>query len=67
MLPVALPLYCGALLFPAVTEGPPGQKQPAFLVWPTTRRAVRRITLLLFGSQLGINLVILVLYAVRGR
>jgi hypothetical protein len=67
MLPVALPLYCGALLFPAVTEGPPGQKRPAFLARPAARRVVCWITGLMFGSQLMVNAVILVLYALRGR
>ena len=67
MLPLALPLYCGAFLFPAVTEVPPTSKWRTFLGRPATRKTVGWITLLMFASQFVINLIILGLYALRGR
>ena len=67
MLPLAVPLYCGAFLFPAVTQGNPDSKWDAFLARPLTRKIVWAITLLMFASQFVINVVILVLYAMRGR
>ena len=63
MLPVVAPLYCGAFLFPSVTDGP----GPAFLHKPGVRKTVEWVTLAFFASQLVVNLVILCLYAIRGR
>jgi hypothetical protein len=67
MLPLAVPLYCGAFLFPAVTAGNPDTKWGAFLARPVTRKVVWGITILMFTSQFVINLVILSLYAIRGE
>jgi len=65
MLPVVAPLYCGAALFPCITEGSPGG--PAFLARPLTGKIVQWLTIAFFASQFAVNLVILVLYAIRGR
>ena len=67
MLPLAVPLYCGACLFPALTEAGPDSKWAAFLSRPLTRKVVWGITLLMFASQFSINAIILILYAMRGR
>ena len=67
MLPLAIPLYCGAFLFPAVTAGNPDTKWGAFLARPGTRKVVWGITILMFASQFVINLVILGLYVIRGE
>jgi len=67
MLPLAVPLYCGAFLFPAVTDVNPDSKRCAFLARPITRKVVWGITILMFASQFIINLIILGLYAIRGR
>ena len=67
MLPVAIPLYCGALLFPAISENPPYPKWLGFLDKPRTRKIIQWVTLAIFASQFIINLVILVLFAQRGR
>jgi hypothetical protein len=67
MLPLAIPLYCGAFLFPAVTAGNPDTKWGAFLARPGTRKVVWGITILMFASQFVINLVILGLYVMRGE
>jgi hypothetical protein len=67
MLPVAVPLFCAAFLFPAVTETNTDSKVGAFLARPLTRKIVWTITILMLASQLIINLVILTLYAIRGR
>jgi hypothetical protein len=67
MLPLAVPLYCGAFLFPAVTDVNPDSKWSAFLARPVTRKVVWGITILMFFSQFIINLIILGLYVTRGR
>lgn len=67
LLQVAIPLYCGAFLFPNITDNPPNSKWLAFLAKPLTRKIVWGITLAFFASQFIINLVILVLFAQRGR
>jgi hypothetical protein len=67
MLPVVLPLYCGASLFPSITEGEPAGNRLAFLQKPLARKLAAGLTLAFFASQFVINLVILVLYAMRGR
>jgi hypothetical protein len=67
MLPVGIPLYCGALLFPAIAEAPPGSKWLGFLAKPQAGKIAWGVTLAFFVSQLIINLVILVLFAQRGR
>ncbi len=67
MLPVGIPLYCGAFLFPAITENPPTLKWLSFLAKPLAREIIRGVTLAFFISQLVINLIILYLFAVRGR
>jgi len=67
MLPVAVPLFCAAFLFPAGSETTPDSNVGDFLTRPLTRKIVWIITILMLSSQLVINLVILVLYAIRGR
>jgi hypothetical protein len=67
MLPVGIPLYCGAFLFPNITDNPPFSKSLAFLSRPLTRKIIWGITLALFASQLIVNLIILYLFVIRGR
>jgi hypothetical protein len=67
MLPVAGPLYCGAFLFPSIAEAPADSKWSAFLGRPPVRKIIQVVTMVLFASQLIINLVILYLLVVRGR
>jgi len=67
LLPLAVPLFCGAFLFPNISEIPPNSKWVSFLGKPLSRKIIRRVTIVLFASQLIINLVILYLLAVRGR
>ena len=67
MLPVVAPLYCGAFLFPSVTEGSARMEGLAFLQKPLARKIVNGVTVAFFASQFVINLVILYLYVVRGR
>lgn len=67
MLPVGIPLSCGALLFPAIAEASPGSKWLSFLAKPQAGKIAWGVTLAFFASQLIINLVILVLFAQRGR
>ena len=67
MLPLAIPLFCGAFLFPGVAEVPPDSKWAAFLGKPPARKIIRVATIVLFASQLIINLVILYLLVIRGR
>ena len=67
MLPVGIPLYCGAFLFPAIAENPTYPKWLSFLAKPLTRKIIWWVTLAFFASQFIINLVILVLFAQRGR
>jgi hypothetical protein len=67
MLPLAIPLYCGAFLFPNITEKPENSKWLSFLVKPLTRKIVWGVTITLFASQFIINLVILYLFGLRGR
>jgi hypothetical protein len=66
MLPLAVPLYCAAFLFPEVTDVEPKTKWQAFLAKTSTRKAVWGVTLVLLASQLVVNLVILGLYIIRG-
>ena len=67
MLPVAIPLYCGAFLFPTITENPTNSKWLAFLAKPLTRKIVWGVTLAFLASQFIVNLVILVIFVHRGR
>jgi hypothetical protein len=67
MLPVAIPLYCGAFLFPNITEITTNSKWLSFLVKPLTRKIVWGLTIILFSSQFIINLIILYLFVLRGR
>jgi len=67
LLPLAIPLFCGAFLFPNISEIPPNSKWYPFLGKPLSRKIIRGVTIVLFASQLIINLVILYLLAVRGR
>jgi hypothetical protein len=67
MLPLAIPLYCGAFLFPSLTEGSTNPKWLSFPGKPLTRKIVWGVTIVLFASQLIINLVILYLFWIRGR
>jgi hypothetical protein len=67
MLPVAIPLYCGAFLFPNITEITTNSKWLSFLVKPLTRKIVWGLTITLFSSQFIINLIILDLFVLRGR
>jgi hypothetical protein len=67
MLPVGIPLYCGAMLFPAITDEPPNPKWPGYLSKPQAGKIAWGVTLAFFASQLVINLVILALFAQRGR
>jgi Dolichyl-phosphate-mannose-protein mannosyltransferase len=67
MLPVAIPLYCGAALLPELTGSPPHPKWLGLLEKPLTGKILRGITLAFFASQLIVSLVILYLFALRGR
>jgi len=68
MLPVAIPLCCGAFLFPAVTADENTlPKQLSFLTKPLAQKIICGFTIAMFASQLIINLVILYLFALRGR
>ena len=67
MLPVVVPLYCGAFLFPSITEGTPSLPGLAFLAKPLARKIARGVTVAFIASQFLVNLVILYLYAIRGR
>jgi hypothetical protein len=66
MLPMAIPLFCGAFLFPSITEISTYSKWFAWLGKSLTRKIFVAVTTALFASQLIINLVILYLFAVRG-
>ena len=67
MLPVVVPLYCGAFLFPSATEGSAVLPGLAFLQKPLAHKVVRGVTIAFIASQFVINLIILYLYVVRGR
>ena len=67
LLPLAVPLFCGAFLFPEISEIPPNSKWYPFLGKPLSRKIIRGVTIVLFASQLIINLVILYLLVIRGR
>jgi len=67
MMPVVIPLYCGAFLFPSITEGSAIMPGLAFLEKPLSRKIVWGVTLAFVASQFVINLIILYLYVVRGR
>lgn len=67
MLPVVAPLYCGAFLFPSITEGGATLPWLAFLQKPLARKIAQGITIAFIASQFVINLIILYLYVVRGR
>lgn len=66
MLPVAIPLFCAAFLFPSITEISSYSKWVAWLGKSLTRKIVVAVTIAFFASQFIINLVILYLFAVRG-
>jgi hypothetical protein len=67
MLPVAIPLYCGAALFPEITGDRSTPKWLGFLAKPFIRKIIWGFTLAFFASQLIVSLVILYLFALRGR
>jgi hypothetical protein len=67
MLPVVAPLYCGAFLFPSITEGGAAVPWLAFLQKPLARKLAQGLTIAFIASQFVINLIILYLYVVRGR
>jgi hypothetical protein len=67
MMPVVIPLYCGAFLFPSITEGSAIMPGLAFLEKPLSRKIVWGVTLAFVASQFVINLIILYLSVVRGR
>ncbi|MGD0879675.1 MAG: glycosyltransferase family 39 protein [Anaerolineales bacterium] len=67
MLPVVLPLYGGAFLFPSITEGSAILPGLAFLEKPMTQKIVQWVTVAFIASQFVINLIILYLYVARGR
>jgi len=67
MLPVVLPLYAGAFLFPSITEESAVLPGLAFLEKPIIRKIVKGVTVAFIASQFVINLIILYLYVVRGR
>ncbi|MFH1524243.1 MAG: hypothetical protein ABIF04_04705 [Chloroflexota bacterium] len=68
MLPLAVPLYCGAFLFPAITVDENAlPKRLSFLAKPPANKIIWGVTITMVASQLIINLVILYLYALRGR
>jgi hypothetical protein len=67
MLPVAIPFYCGAFIFPSITENPTNPKWLAFMAKPPTRKIIWGVALVFLASQFIINLVILYLFALRGR
>jgi hypothetical protein len=62
LLPMAIPLYCGAFLFPDNTEINLNSKWLSFLEKPLTRKIVWGVTITLFAGQFIINLIILYLY-----
>jgi hypothetical protein len=66
MLPVAIPLFIGALLLLPRMEEQELPGWPAFMNQPKVHRLIRGIVLVVFASQLVINIVILGLYAIRG-
>jgi hypothetical protein len=67
MLPLAAPLLCAPFLLPSIIQPASGREQPAWLAKPLTARIVWGLTIAMVGSQWIINLVILGLYAIRGR
>jgi len=67
MLPVVVPLYCGAFLFPSITEGSASAAGLSFLQKPLARTLVNWVTIAFIGSQFVVNMVILYLYVIRGR
>jgi hypothetical protein len=67
MLPVVAPLYCGAFLFPSITEGSTVVPWLAFLQKPLARKVAQGVTIAFIASQFVINLIILYLYVIRGR
>jgi hypothetical protein len=64
MLPLAVPLYCGALLLPAVLDESPAPQRLPFLAKPLTKKILRGMIYALFASQFIINLVLLYQYIV---
>jgi hypothetical protein len=67
MLPVVVPLYCGAFLFPSITEGSAVLPGLALLQKPLAHKILQGVTIAFIASQFVINLIILYLYVVRGR
>jgi hypothetical protein len=61
MLPTAVPLYCGAFLFPSAMVLDPDFKWPSFWGKPASRKMILVLTIVLFASQFIVNLVILIL------
>ena len=60
MLPLMLPLFLGALLFPSPAEISPNRKELAFLASPLSRKILWGIPVLLFSIQFIINLGIII-------
>jgi hypothetical protein len=66
MLPLMMPLFLGALLFPAPTEFNPNLKTPAFLARPFARKVLWGIPILVFSIQFIINIGIIISSPVMG-
>ena len=64
MLPLMMPLFLGAMLFPSIVDDRPDSKNPAFLKKPLTRKILWAILLLVFLIQFVINCSILLSGAV---
>jgi hypothetical protein len=60
MLPLMLPLFLGALLFPSPAEIFSNSKPPAFLASPLTRKVLWGIPILVFSIQFIINIGIII-------
>jgi hypothetical protein len=60
MLPLMMPLFLGALMFPSVLESAPGSNLPAFFRNPWTGRVIRVVTLLVVAAQFVINVDIVI-------
>jgi len=67
MLPVVIPLYCGAFMFPSVTEGSPSRPGLTFMEKPLARKIVQGVTITFVASQFVINLIILYFNVMRWR
>jgi hypothetical protein len=60
MLPLMMPLFLGALLFPSVVEAHPDSNPPVFFRNPWVVKALRAVTILVVLAQFAINLDIVI-------